>query len=289
MILNYPDLHLSAMIRQKKGERHVKMIWDDPEGPVQKDWVISNDSWNNGSNPFREFLSANKLDKVIDDLEEKKITALDLIRQVSRAVTYSSSQTLDIYFGEDMYHCEGKDFLNPDNFCIWYMSNFYKLLDLTKAEWQNFLTITLKEADKKIIDPIAPPFVERIIELFTISPIHSDFCKEVALAFKNNGENAFFVQDPREFRKDIFYAPKWLIRRAAEREKLTGKDIKPMLKPILDTDGYFTKYLMIDDGKQKNGTFWALSYKKMYKFDPTISSIFKSNLLNCEEEKHNDL
>lgn len=274
MLFHFPEKNLIIEIRAGKTTKDVRVSLKNDE----KSWRISHEDWNI-SNPFFEYLEKQGLANIRDQLEAQKVTAFDLLKAVTGAKRYPVSESADIRFGENVFSAEGKDLIDPGRFYVWYMARYYKLLDLTREDWQSFVSTVLKNAENGHIDPLAPPIVEQIIDIIKHSPIHDRFCMHISEALANGGQMSWFVVD-KQADPDILYMPAFIAENVRKREKLKGRAIRAAIEPILLTDAKESIVKRIGVYTQR---FWILDIRKIYAIDPSVSEAI-GNMLKCEVE-----
>lgn len=278
MLFHFPEKNLIIEIRAGKTTKDVRLLF----GKEEKTWRISHENWNT-DNPLFEYLDTHRLPDIKERLEAEKVTAFDLLKEVTEAKRYPVSESADIKFGENVFSAEGKDLVDPGRFYVWYMARYFRLLDLTREDWQSFVSSVLRSAENGHVDPLSPPIVEQIIDIIKHSPIHDSFCHHIEENIVNGGQMSWFVIDMNND-SNIIYMPTFIAEGIRKREKLKGRAIRSVLEPILVSGmgESIVKRIGIYTAR-----FWLLDIKKIYAIDPSISEAL-GNMLKCRMEKEKE-
>lgn len=276
MLFHFPEKNLIIEIRATKTTKNVRLRLNDEE----KTWEISHEDWNT-DNPLFDYLNEQRLPDIIEQLEAQKVTAFDLLKEVTGAKRYPVSESADIMFGDNIFSAEGKDLIDPGRFYVWYMARYFRLLDLTREDWQSFVVSVLRNAENGHIDPLAPPIIEQVIDLVKHSPIHDSFCTHIEENLENGGHMSWFVIEMDTDRNTI-YMPTFIAEDIRRREKLKGRAIRAILEPVLTTGARESIVKRIGIHTTR---FWQMDVQKMYTIDPSISEAV-ANVLRCSREKN---
>lgn len=280
MLFYFPEKEMNALtieIRATKGTKEVKLRY----GNDIHTWSIKHELWD-VQNPFFDFLDQKNLLYVKDRLISEKETAFDVFQKIRGMKKYPLNESADIIFKDgNVFSLEGKDLVDPGKFLVWYMVRYSKLLDMNREDWQSLISSLLKNADEGVIDPLAPPIVYQIIDIFKHSPVHDSFCRHIEENIENGGHTSWFVIDVNIDEETIFM-PTSIAEDIRKREKLKGRALRQVLEPVLRTD---VKESIIRRVGSHTARFWPLDLRKMYSIDHSVSIALETNLLRCSKEE----
>lgn len=280
MLFSFPEPGFALEIRVTKTHKLVRVSRQSGGAWTENSrFLISHEEWRNDTNKLKVYLEQEGHPEIFDELEADKTTALDLLKTLTEVKNYVNYEAVDLFFGEQVFRMEKKNFIDPEHFYIWYMARFHHLLDITKEDWQSFVSTVLSQAKVQDgIDPLAPPIIENLLESFRHSQIHTSFCPDIEAALEHGGDMSFFVRD--DANPEIFYVPVRTVNGIAKRLKESQKSIRKYLKPIL-----ITQDQVIKRAGSRLSRFWALDYRRMYLFDPSLSGTLEK-IINCKEEEN---
>ena len=187
---------------------------------------------------------------------------------------------MDVYFGDVPFRLRKEDFRSPKNFQIWAMMEKQWVINLTDLEWQQLITqfAAPQNAINGNVDPLAPPILDKLINMLESSPPYNDFCQKVADSLDIGGSMGPFV-----IRDQQVFCPTSIMHQMHREMKISLREIRQLLEPYLVFQESKPQNLKTDKNKSgwRTYRFWVLDFQKMLATKPTLADI---EILKCEEE-----
>ena len=276
MLFRDSEAHLVVQVSHEKGFYLVDIMHNS----YRNTWKVHDENWQEqgAGNDFFGYMEHNRLREIWHNIvNDRYVSALDILGQVQKAYDYGVQSGIDVYFSDALYfRLKDSDYINPTNFRIWWAATHTTIPNVSNEDWLFFVREIRKLAVAQVADPLSPPIIEDLIEQMKQNQIHNDFCDNVAEFLKVKGGQVFFVID-----EDKIYVPKYVLENIYKRYGISQKRIRQYISDYL----YQPHDAFKDAGKEKrSGRYWAFSFEKLHVYDNRLSEILP-NILDCREHE----
>ncbi|MHB8552797.1 MAG: hypothetical protein ACYDAO_04335 [Thermoplasmataceae archaeon] len=283
------EVHTQKINEQTK---YIATVYGIDEAPTA--FKINLEQWQDQlDNPLCKYLKKMGKGELWDKLNEDYSDSIGkILFSVSQVIDYGVQSGVDIYFGDDFFRVKKGDYINSQNFQIWYMATKYRIAKLKKGDWEEFLSQCLSGSRKEKHDPLAPDLLDMLVDEIKTGEIHEmltggiNFCEHIKRYIRNKTGESYFVLDREQ---KTLYVPKPVISYLRSREKMNPKTLRQFLQPYLKTPKDVLKRAgrYSADDPQAQVRCWEFSIEKLYDYDKSIEAIF-SNVLQCNTSSGDD-
>ena len=207
-------------------------------------------------------------------------TPEQILSHLTRVKVYGITG-MDVFFGDTPFRLRKEDFKSPKNFQIWAMMEKQWVTNLTEGEWQQLITqfSASYNAVSEDMDPLAPPVLEKLLNMLESSPPYDDFCEAVADSLDIGGSTGPFV-----VKDNLVYFPTSIMQQLRKELRISLREIRQLLEPYLafqDSQVHYVQTKKVARGF-KSYRFWVLTFPKLIAVKPALADI---ELLKCEDEE----